>query len=59
MGRLKLDLVVLGAVLWGMFDDKKLIWGVAAFANQLGSLVASRHGGIPPWTLEEVTALET
>ena len=32
---------------------------VAAFANQLGSLVASRHGGIPPWTLEEVTALET
>ncbi len=32
---------------------------VAAFANQLGSLVASRHGGIPPWTLGELMALET
>ena len=27
---------------------------VADFANQLGALVASRHGGIPPWTLDEV-----
>ena len=32
---------------------------VAAFANQLGSLVASRHGGIPPWTLEELSKPRT
>ena len=27
---------------------------IAAFANQLGALVASRHGAIPEWTLSEV-----
>ena len=40
MGRLKLDLVVLGAVLWDIFDDRKLIGGapfnVAAHAARLG-----------------------
>jgi fructokinase len=29
----------------------------AAFANRLGALVASRHGGIPHWTLKEVLEL--
>ena len=27
---------------------------IAAFANRVGALVASRHGAIPDWTLEEV-----
>ncbi|MGD0089839.1 MAG: carbohydrate kinase [Planctomycetota bacterium] len=26
----------------------------ADFANRLGALVASRHGAIPPWTMEEI-----
>jgi fructokinase len=26
---------------------------VAAFSNRVGALVASRHGAIPEWTLEE------
>jgi len=26
---------------------------IAAFANRVGALVASRHGAIPDWTLEE------
>lgn len=30
---------------------------IAAFANRVGALVASRHGAIPPWTLEEAVAL--
>jgi fructokinase len=30
---------------------------IADFANRVGALVASRPGAIPPWTLEEVTAL--
>jgi fructokinase len=29
---------------------------IAAFANRVGALVASRHGAIPAWTLEEVVA---
>ena len=28
---------------------------IAAFANRLGALVASRRGAVPEWTLEEVT----
>jgi fructokinase len=27
---------------------------IAAFANRVGALVASRHGAIPAWTLEEI-----
>ncbi|NIQ95668.1 MAG: 5-dehydro-2-deoxygluconokinase, partial [Desulfuromonadales bacterium] len=27
------------------------------FANRLGSLVASRAGGVPDWTIDEVWAL--
>jgi fructokinase len=27
---------------------------VAGFANRLGALVASRAGGVPPWTIEEL-----
>jgi len=30
---------------------------IAAFANRVGALVASRHGAIPAWTLEEAVAL--
>jgi fructokinase len=30
---------------------------VAAFANRVGALVASRHGAIPDWTLEEAVKL--
>jgi fructokinase len=30
---------------------------IAAFANRVGALVASRHGAIPDWTLEEVASL--
>jgi fructokinase len=30
---------------------------IAAFANRVGALVASRHGAIPAWTLEEALAL--
>ncbi len=30
---------------------------IAAFANRVGALVASRHGAIPEWTLEEAVAL--
>jgi fructokinase len=30
---------------------------VAAFANRVGALVASRHGAIPDWTLEEAVYL--
>lgn len=30
---------------------------VAAFANRVGALVASRHGAIPDWTLEEALKL--
>jgi len=30
---------------------------IAAFANRVGALVASRHGAIPSWTLEEVVSL--
>ena len=26
---------------------------IASFANRVGALVASRHGAIPAWTLEE------
>jgi fructokinase len=26
---------------------------IASFANRVGALVASRHGAIPDWTLEE------
>jgi fructokinase len=31
--------------------------GIAAFANRVGALVASRHGAIPAWTVEEAVAL--
>ncbi len=31
---------------------------VAAFANRVGALVASRAGGTPRWTLAEALALE-
>jgi fructokinase len=31
---------------------------IADFANRLAALVASRPGAIPPWTLEEVRALQ-
>lgn len=30
---------------------------IAAFANRVGALVASRHGAIPEWTAEEAVAL--
>ncbi len=30
---------------------------VAAFANRIGALVASRHGAIPDWTIEEAVKL--
>jgi len=30
---------------------------IAAFANRVGALVASRHGAIPAWTVEEAVAL--
>jgi fructokinase len=30
---------------------------IAAFANRVGALVASRHGAIPDWTIEEAVAL--
>jgi fructokinase len=30
---------------------------VAAFANRVGALVASRHGAIPDWTIEEAVKL--
>jgi fructokinase len=30
---------------------------IAAFANRVGALVASRHGAIPHWTLEEAVKL--
>ncbi len=30
---------------------------IAAFANRVGALVASRHGAIPSWTLEEAVKL--
>jgi fructokinase len=30
---------------------------VASFANRVGALVASRHGAIPDWTVEEVVRL--
>jgi fructokinase len=30
---------------------------VADFANRVGALVASREGGVPPWTVEECRAL--
>jgi fructokinase len=30
---------------------------IAAFANRVGALVASRQGAIPPWTVEEAIAL--
>jgi len=30
---------------------------IAAFANRVGALVASRHGAIPDWTMEEVVEL--
>lgn len=29
---------------------------IAAFANRIGALVASRHGAIPEWNVEEATA---
>jgi fructokinase len=30
---------------------------IASFANRVGALVASRHGAIPDWTLEEAVKL--
>ena len=30
---------------------------IAAFANRVGALVASRHGAIPAWTVEEAVGL--
>lgn len=30
---------------------------IATFANRVGALVASRHGAIPDWTIEETVAL--
>jgi fructokinase len=30
---------------------------IACFANRIGALVASRHGAIPDWTLEEAVKL--
>ena len=30
---------------------------IAAFANRVGALIASRHGAIPEWTVEEAVAL--
>jgi len=35
-------------------------WGAAQigdFANRVGALVASRHGAIPDWTIDECLAL--
>jgi len=31
------------------------LYGVAAFANRLGALVASRRGAVPEWTPDELT----
>ncbi len=31
--------------------------GIASFANRVGALVASRHGAIPDWTIEEAVQL--
>jgi fructokinase len=30
---------------------------IAKFANRIGALVASRHGAIPDWTLDEAAKL--
>ena len=30
---------------------------IASFANRVGALVASRHGAIPDWSLEEAVKL--
>ena len=30
---------------------------IAYFSNRVGALVASRHGAIPDWTLEEAVSL--
>jgi fructokinase len=38
-------------------DAQWPIAGVAAFANRVGALVASRRGAIPAWSIEEAAAL--
>ncbi len=40
------------AFLHGLISDWPVA-KIAAFANRLGALVASRHGAIPDWTVEE------
>jgi fructokinase len=40
------------AFLHGLISDWPVA-NIAAFANRLGALVASRHGAIPDWTVEE------
>ncbi|MGP0070469.1 MAG: carbohydrate kinase family protein [Bryobacteraceae bacterium] len=40
------------AFLHGLISDWPLA-KIAAFANRVGALVASRHGAIPDWTVEE------
>ena len=44
------------AFMHGLDADWPLL-DIATFANRVGALVASRHGAIPDWTLEEVVRL--
>jgi fructokinase len=43
------------AFLHGLISDWPVA-KIAAFANRVGALVASRHGAIPDWTVEEAVA---
>ena len=40
------------AASYGLISDWPVA-KIAVFANRLGALVASRHGAIPDWTVEE------
>jgi sugar/nucleoside kinase (ribokinase family) len=44
------------ALLHGLADGRSAA-EAADFANRVGALVASRHGGTPFWTIEEAAAL--
>ena len=44
------------AFLHGLISDWPVA-KIAAFANRVGALVASRHGAIPDWTVEEAVEL--
>jgi len=44
------------AFLHGLISDWQAA-EIAAFANRVGALVASRHGAIPEWTLDEAVTL--